>query len=322
MGFNVTIVRYDPTLKETWDNFVRDSKNGNFLFCRDYMDYHADRFPDFSLLGFDDEGTLIGLLPATLQDARLSSHAGLTYGGVLCGPSMKAGLMLQFFDAMKNFLSSQPIETLYYKTIPHIFHRLPSEEDLYALFRHGATLVRRDQSCAILLRDRLPFSKGRRYAIKQAQKNKLGVERSHDFGSFMKLKETTLDEKYGVKPTHTAAEIQLLAERFPDNIKLFVSHYLNELAAGVVVYEHPTAVHAQYIAASETGKRIGALDLILNSLIETYSASKTYFDFGISTEDGGQYLNEGLVKNKEGFGARTFVHDFYELDLTRGSDII
>lgn len=317
MHSKVTIVRYDESHKQTWDTFIRESKNGTFLFCRDYMDYHADRFPDFSLLGFDEAGALIGVLPATFNAKRLSSHAGLTYGGVISRAQMKSSLMLHFFDAMKSFLREHEFETLDYKTTPHVFHRIPSEEDLYALFRNDAKLVRRDLASAILLSNKLPFSKGRRYEIKQAQKNLLTVTRSKDFATFMSLKTATLDEKYGVKPTHTAAEIELLAGRFPDNIKLFVCHHLDQLAAGVLVYEHATAVHAQYIAASETGKSIGALDLIIDHLIETYSATKTYFDFGISTEDGGRYLNEGLVQNKESFGARTFVHDFYELDLKK-----
>jgi hypothetical protein len=316
MDSKLSIVRYDPTLKEAWDNFVRESKNGTFLFHRDYMDYHADRFPDFSLMIYDGEGSLLALLPGTLRDGRLSSHAGLTYGGVIGGSQMKSVLMLELFDVLKSYLLSQQIQVLDYKTTPHIFHRIPAEEDLYALFRRGAKLVRRDLSSAILLSNQLPFSKGRRYEIKQAQKNNLTVERSTDFALFMELKTTTLEEKYGLKPTHTAAEIQLLAERFPDNIKLFVSHYADELVAGVLVYEHATAVHAQYIAASETGKRLGALDLILDHLIDMYTSSeKTYFDFGISTEDAGRYLNENLVKNKEGFGARTIVHDFYELSF-------
>jgi hypothetical protein len=316
MNSQLTIVRYEPAHESIWNDFVNESRNGTFLFHRDYMDYHADRFPDFSLMFYDEDGEVIALLPATLAGNRLSSHAGLTYGGIVHGPSMKAGLMLQLFSALKPFLRSAGIERLHYKTTPHIFHRIPSEEDLYALFRNNATLVRRDLSSAIFLRDRLTFSKGRRYALKQAQKLGLSVTRSYDFDSFMRLKAETLESKYGVSPTHTTAEIELLAQRFPDKIKLFTTHHDNKLVAGVLIYEHQTAVHAQYIAVDETGKKVGALDLILDSLLDTYSAHKNYFDFGISTEDAGQYLNEGLVRNKEWFGARTIVHDFYELGTT------
>jgi hypothetical protein len=316
MSSQITIVRYEPAQQSIWNDFVRDSRNGTFLFHRDYMDYHAERFPDYSLMFYDEEGELIALLPATLVGKTLSSHGGLTYGGVVHGPSMKAALMLGLFSALKTFLRAAGIESLSYKTTPHIFHRIPSEEDLYALFRNNAALVRRDLSSAIFLKDRLAFSKGRRYALKQAQKIGLSVTRSYDFDSFMKLKSETLESKYGVSPTHTAAEIDLLAQRFPDQIKLFTTHHLDQLVAGVLVYEHQTAVHTQYIAANDVGKKLGALDLIIDSLVDTYIVNKNYFDFGISTEDAGQYLNEGLVQNKEWFGARTIVHDFYELQIS------
>jgi len=313
MSSRVTIVRYEPAQKSIWNDFVRQSRNGTFLFHRDYMDYHEDRFPDFSLMFYDEEGELIALLPATVAGQQLSSHGGLTYGGIVHGTSMKAALMLELFSTLKTFLQAAGIESLSYKTTPHIFHSIPSEEDLYALFRNNARLVRRDLASAICLRNRLAFSKGRRYALKQAQKLGLSVIRSYDFDSFMRLKSETLESKYGVSPTHTAAEIELLAKRFPDNIKLFTTHYLDEIVAGVLVYEHQTAVHTQYIAANDKGKKVGALDLIIDSLIDTYTGDKEFFDFGISTENAGNYLNQGLVQNKEWFGARTIVHDFYEL---------
>lgn len=312
MSSQITIVRYEAAQKSNWDDFVNESRNGTFLFNRDYMEYHSDRFPDYSLMFFNADGELIAVLPATLTGDSLSSHAGLTYGGVIHGDSMRASLMLELFSALTAYLRTEGIETLKYKTTPHIFHRIPSEEDLYALFRNNAVLVRRDLSSAIFLPDRLPFSK-ELYALKQAQKLGLLVTRSHDFDTFMKLMTVTLEAKYGVKPVHTAAEIEHLAQRFPDNIKLFITTEADELIGGVLIYEHQTAVHAQYIAASDRGKKVGALALIFNSLIDTYTGCKNYFDFGISTENDGQHLNEGLVQNKEWFGARAIVHDFYEL---------
>ena len=59
----IDIVRYTPDRAEEWDAFVRQSKNATFLFYRGYMDYHADRFADYSLM-FYDKGRLCALLPA------------------------------------------------------------------------------------------------------------------------------------------------------------------------------------------------------------------------------------------------------------------
>ena len=63
----LNIVRYTAEQKTVWDSFVATSKNGTFLFMRDYMDYHADRFADHSLM-FYKGGRLIALLPGNESD--------------------------------------------------------------------------------------------------------------------------------------------------------------------------------------------------------------------------------------------------------------
>lgn len=311
----IKVIGYEPRRKSEWDAFVARSKNGIFLFHRAYLEYHADRFPDASLMFYGEDERLVALLPATMRDTTLSSHAGLTFGGVVSNNAMKASVMLEIFDAMRANLIERGLTRAVYKAVPHIYHRLPAEEDLYALYRHNAKMVRRDISSAILLKDKLPFSKGRKWAIKQGQKNGLEVSKSDDFRVFMAIEEQVLDAKHNLRPVHTAEEIQMLAGRFPDNIKLFSAYSNNTMLAGVLVYESDNVAHAQYMAANDEGRQKGALDLILDYLINDYYRNKNYFDFGISTEDDGRYLNSGLIENKQSFGARAIVHDFYEIDL-------
>ena len=66
---------------------------------------------------------------------------------------------------------------------------------------------------------------------------------------------------------------------------------------------------------SADGKGLGALDMVIDHLINEYSDKKRYFSFGVSTENNGAFLNKGLINQKELFGARTIVHDFYELAI-------
>lgn len=312
----VTVVRYGPERAREWDEFVARAKNGHFLFLRGYMDYHADRFPDASLMFYDGAARLVGLLPATEREGRvLASHAGLTFGGVVSGDSMKAALMLELFDAMLAYLRAGGCARLVYKAVPHIYHRAPAEEDLYALFRAGARLSRRDLSSTVELSSRLPFSKGRKYSVKLAERSGVAVSESADFETFMAIEERVLAERHGVRPVHTAAELSMLAGRFPENIKLYAAHREGRMLAGVVVYATELVAHAQYISADEEGRETGATDLIISSLLGHHYASKKFFDFGISTERAGTYLNEGLAENKQGFGARAVVYDFYELEF-------
>ena len=78
----------------------------------------------------------------------------------------------------------------------------------------------------------------------------------------------------------------------------------------------PVLDHAQYIGSTEQGRELGAVDLLVDALIERARADgKRWFDFGISTTDDGRHLNEGLVRNKESYGARGVAYDWYELDL-------
>jgi GNAT acetyltransferase-like protein len=308
----IQVVRYQTIHKTRWDDFVTLAKNGVFLFRRDYMEYHADRFTDHSLLFLSDE-TLLAVLPANDADDALVSHGGLTFGGVVCGRRMRAGTMLHIFAAIQGYLRAHGKTRLVYKAIPHMYHRVPAEEDLYALHRCGATLVRRDLSSAIMRGHRLALSKGRKWSLKRSQARGLEVGPSDDFETFMAIEAAVLQAKHGVRPVHTGEEIAMLARRFPDNIHLFLARDGATVLAGVCIYESTNVAHAQYIAATDDGKRVGALDAILHFLIDERYADKPYFDFGISTEQSGRHVNQGLLENKESFGASTVVYDFYEL---------
>ena len=89
----ITIRRYNSGDSVTWDAFVDASKNGTFMLKRGYMDYHADRFEDYSLLFYNDD-ELVALLPASIHELELRSHGGLTYGGMICSYAVKQQMML------------------------------------------------------------------------------------------------------------------------------------------------------------------------------------------------------------------------------------
>jgi hypothetical protein len=312
----LTITRYSHSCKEAWDRFVRSARNSVFLFARDYMDYHADRFVDHSLL-FHHDGRLAALLPASLHDDNtLISHGGLTFGGVVSDSAMTVPLMMSLFTELHRYLRECGISRLLYKAVPHTYHDVPAEEDRYALFRAGARLYRRDVTFTVALARRLPFQERRRRGIKKARTSQLTVRQEDDLGAFWPILEDNLWRRHNVRPVHSLAEIRLLRNRFPDNIKLFAAFQGTDLLAGVVVYENRRVAHAQYISASEEGKRLSALDLVFDHLLSEQYRQYDYFDFGISTEDQGKVLNIGLSEQKEGFGARAVVHDFYELDLS------
>lgn len=308
------VTRYSTSEQDSWDVFVQASKNGTFLFKRAYMDYHSDRFVDHSLLFHTDKGQLVAVLPANERDGTLQSHGGLSYGGVICDASMTTPTMLDVFDALLAYMRTSGLSRLIYKTIPHIYHRHPAEEDRYALFRAEARLFRRDVLSVVRSREeRVPLQKRRARKVNHAKSLGLVVEASDDFAAFWTILEENLRAVHGVKPVHTLEEIRLLQGRFPDNIKLHVCKENDLVVSGVVMFNSSQVAHVQYISTSLRGREIGALDLLFATLIEDDYVNQAYFDFGISNENDGQILNVGLIEQKEGFGARAVVHDYYEI---------
>lgn len=309
------IYQYATKNKKQWDIFLESCKNKHFMFFRDYMEYHSDRFDDFSLIVEDDEGKIISLLPANIKDNIVYSHQGLTFGGFLINDSMKVEIMLKIFDLLTSFLKQHSIIKLIYKCIPHIYHTKPSEEDRYALFRHKANLYRRDVTTTIQLSEGYKYSSQRERSIKKGYKSQLNLNEDSSLSEYWDVLRGVLIKQYDTNPTHNFYEISKLKKIFPDNIKLFTAEKGNEIIAGVVIFETEVVAHAQYLASSIEGRKIGALDFLIDNLIKKKYANKRFFDFGISNENSGLILNSGLISQKEGFGASAVAHDFYELDL-------
>lgn len=307
---------YTPTAADEWNAFVAQSRNATFLFARGYMDYHADRFEDCSLVVRDAKGEICALLPADRRGDLVRSHGGLTYGGFLIDDRMTLPLMGEVFSSAAAALRASGVTRVFYKTVPRIYHSMPADEDAYWLFRTGARLSRRDVLTVVECGRAAPIQERRVRSIRKARKSGLEARDSSDFDSFWEILGANLQARYGVAPVHSVAEIKLLAGRFAEGIRLAAAYDGDTMLAGAVVYVSRNVCHVQYNAATPAGKDASALDLVLDYLLGQYGPAVRYFDFGASTEQDGRYLNEGLVDYKEGFGARTVVHDMYDWDLT------
>jgi len=228
---------------------------------------------------------------------------------------MKTSIMLEIFEKTRSYLNQLGFGKLVYKAIPYIYHRIPSEEDNYALFRNGAILYRRDLTTTVIPSLETRLQERRLRSVKKARKAGVTCKSSEDYRQFWSVLEHNLHTGYNRKPVHSLDEIQLLHSLFPENIKLFGAFIDNNLVAGVLVYETYKVAHTQYIASSDEGRKCGALDLLFFHLITERYRNKPYLDFGISTESEGKYLNQGLVDYKEGFGGRAVMYDSYEINL-------
>lgn len=307
---------YNHTYKKQWDDFVKKSKNGTFLFFRDFIEYHGEKFKDYSLMFFiEDE--IVALMPGHIENKVFYTHKGLTYGGLVMSITITAEVVLKIFEYLIFTFKQQGIEKIIYKAVPHIYHSYPAEEDLYALFRFGAAVTERNISSAIQLPKSIEYSRTRKSGIKKSISENVSVEYSSNFEDFWKILETNLQTKYNSTPVHTKEEIVYLKDKFPQNIHLYVAKDNDGLVqGGCLLFETDKLVHVQYSSATAKGKSIGVMDCLIDFVINIYTQKgKTYFDYGTSNENNGLYLNEKLIYQKEGFGARGIIYDIYVVKI-------
>ena len=312
----IYIRRYEEKIKSDWDKFIKNAKNSSFLFEREFMDYHSDRFVDHSLIAYY-QSEIIGVLPANLKNNEVYSHQGLTYGGFIIGLETKMPIVLEAFKCILHFLYEQGISKLILKSIPYIYHTYPADEVEWALTCVNANLFRRDSSLTILNKTPLPYQERRYRSIKKALKLS-PITKSNETDGFDKFWQNVLVpnmlQKHNVKPVHSVHEIKLLASRFPENIKQYNVYLGEQIMAGCTMFLNKTVAHAQYISGTDEGCSNGCLDYLFNFLIKEEFNSYPYFDFGNSNEEAGTKINIGLMNWKEGFGGRAVSHDFYEIN--------
>lgn len=308
-----TIKKYDHNDHQIWNDFIAKAKNATFLFHRDFMEYHQDRFEDFSLLIFDGE-KLKAVLPANKKDNDIYSHQGLTYGGLVYNERTKLTSVIEIFHAILFFLNEGRFQKLHLKTLPSIYHLKPAEEILYTLFLAEGKIIRRDSLSVIDLSQENKISKIRKRSLQKAISNQLIIKEEANFELFWnEVLIPNLQIKHDAKPVHSVEEMNQLKLHFPDNIHQFNVYFEDKIVAGTTVFETETVAHCQYISKNEN-EDLGSLDFLFHYLINKRFAKKRFFDFGISNENQGKNLNEGLSYWKESFGASTIVHDFYEVE--------
>ena len=314
----IEISLYQESEQREWDDFARQSRNATFLLQRGYMDYHSDRFSDFSLVARTPQGRLAGLLPANRDGDTVLSHQGLTYGSwIVPFRHFDATVMMEMTDAAIEFLRGHGVRRLVYKPIPYISHRYPADDDIYAMWRHGARLSECNISTAIDLTNPIPYDRGNKSGLKVAQREGVRVERTDSaYPEFWQLLSDVLAERHGAKPVHTLAEIELLRGRFPDHIKLYAATLGGKVVAGTVMFADGPVAHSQYIASSDEGRRVHALAAVFARVAADATAQgRRYLDFGISNEDHGRWLNAGLVQQKARLGGRGVAYNTFTLDL-------
>ncbi|MFM9826884.1 GNAT family N-acetyltransferase [Flavobacterium sp.] len=308
------VKKYQESDYENWNAFIAQAKNATFLFHRDFMEYHKDRFEDYSLIVLDGE-KWVAVLPANSVGDEVFSHQGLTYGGLVYNEKIKLVSVIAIFKSILFFLNENKIDKIHIKIIPSIYHQKPAEELQYALFLAQGQLIRRDTMAVVDLSLNINIASDRKEGIKKGKINRLEIKEVADFEDFWnKILIPNLVLKHQAKPVHSLQEIMNLKLLFPKNIRQFNVYENGVIVAGTTIFESENVAHSQYISGKEGKNNLGGLDVLHHHLLSEVFNNKKFFDFGISNENKGRKLNNGLSYWKESFGASTVVHDFYEVE--------
>lgn len=310
---------YQPQDFTIWNAFISLAKNATFLFDRNFMDYHSDRFKDYSLMIFDGD-KLIAVVPANRVEDTVYSHQGLTYGGLILNNKAKLSAVISIFKNVLQFLNENSIEKLIVKTIPTIYSDYFSDELEYCLFIVKAKLYRRDALSVLDLTNKIAIDSNRMEGVKRGFKNELDVKEETSFDQFWnEILVPNLATKHNAKPVHTLSEITKLKNLFPNNIRQFNVYKNEELLGGTTVFVNKKVVHSQYISGNSTKNVSGSLDFLHHHLVKEVFKEYHYHDFGICNEYDGRKINKGLLFWKESFGAKTVIQNFYEVETTNYS---
>ncbi|SCY26932.1 hypothetical protein SAMN02927916_1674 [Flavobacterium anhuiense] len=311
-----TIKKYSQEDYSIWNDFVAQSKNATFLFHRDFMEYHKDRFEDFSLLVFEDE-KLRAILPANKKENAIYSHQGLTYGGLIYLPKLKAEKVESILDEILLFLKENQVNTFYYKPVPNFYFSEGNAAMDFFLLKRGAILERKEMNLAVNLQAPLKISKSKMKHFRRIENLDLDIFEEENFDPFWeKILEPRLAEKFNVKPVHSKEEIAFLKSKFPKNIRQYSAYRNDEIIAGITIFETKNVVKSQYGATSKIGEEFRALDFLFINLIHKYKRKgKHFFDMGIVGEENELGYNQGLLAQKEELGCSVYNQDFYKIEI-------
>ena len=318
---NYTVRKYTSSDYSTWNDFIDQAKNATFLFHRDFMEYHQNRFEDYSFI-IENEKGWVAVLPANRVGEEVFSHQGLTYGGLVFKTDLKLEKVITVFQLLLKKLYLDGFKKLFLKEIPFIYCDFFSSEISYILFLTESKLNRRDTLAVINLSQQLSISSGRKEGVKRGLKNELMIKEENDFSPFWNIiLVPNLSNKHQAKPVHSLDEITYLKSKFPKNIRQFNVYKNDELLGGTTIFESKNVAHSQYIASNSYKNEYGTLDYLHHYLITEVFKNKMFFDFGISNEEQGKKLNGGLSFWKESFGAHILTQDFYEVETKNYSKL-
>ena len=315
------ILPYSPELDKRLDHFVEcESVNGTFLQTRRFLNYHpTGRFTDASF-ALEKSGTIVAYFPGVEKEQTFVSHAGSTFGGPIIAKSFYTGSRIREILTEADQYFSEKFKGILFKVTPELFAKESPDLLDYTLEHMGYTRHTELSSYCILQSGVDPLEncdKECRRIFKKSEIESIrfgNLEKAEDFETFYRFLEIS-KSKHHVHPVHTLQELYNLKDnRIPDHIRFRGIWDGNTLVAAMMLFlfEGTKTIHGQYIAPNPDYEKFQPTTaLYVRVMREAAQEGYKQISWGISTEDGGNYLNESLLRFKESLGAKASVNAFY-----------
>ena len=316
------ILHYSPELDLRFDHFVDyESINGTFLQTRQFLNYHpADRFNDASF-ALQKSGTLVAYFPGVAIEDTFVSHAGSTFGGPIIAKSFYNGSRLsEILKEADQYLTSH-FKSIRFKITPAIFSEESPDLLEYTLEHLGYTRHTELSSFCSLQTSVDPLENCDKECRRIFKKSEIpGIKygdlcTTKDFEQFYSFLEMS-KSKHHVRPVHTLQELYDLKDvHIPNHIRFRGIWDGDTLVAAMMLFlfDKTKTIHGQYIAPNPDYEKFQPTTaLYIRVMREAALEGYNQISWGISTENGGEYLNENLIRFKESFGAKASVNSIYE----------
>jgi hypothetical protein len=317
--FDVAIHTRNDDLE--WTRFLQISRNATLFHELEFLAYHpGGRFSFEHLIVRQDDRIVAAVPGGQASDGIYRSPLGASFGG----PALRADLSLsateELIGALQGFAEKRGWRGLEFTLPPSVIHD-PVDESLEgALALRGFELKHRWVPMMIPLTqtvggDRfedLFDPRKRRYVRSARRAGDIAIE----VGGAELIDEFSpmLDDaaaRFGLRPTHSRAEILDLLNRMGGRITLWLARYRSEPVAGVLLFiinkKVATVFYLRDYAA--TRGHHGSETLVAHLIDVLAAEGFQYLDMGPSAETG--RINGGVVAFKEHLGARGFCRDQY-----------
>jgi len=326
---HLSIEKFSNKDDEKWDNFImNNSINGTLLHSRKFLNYHKNKFSDYSLL-IKKCASIVAVVPAcevVEENKRIFySHKGSTFGGIVINSVYNnISHIDSVISILEQYLNEQGFDKVILKNTSEIFCNDNTSLLDYFYFKYGyssyneLSLYIDFKKYDSIIENNFSASKRRdlKYSLKYNLQFKI-LKTDDEVNDFYKLLVLSLTN-HNTKPVHSLEELlDFKNSRLSDIVEFYGVYYKDNLIAGSMVFNfNNTVFHTQYLASDSVYSKYYPMNFLNYNLIrEAYLNSFRFFSFGISTEKQGEILNTSLAQFKEGFGAMSSINRTYFKEL-------